>query len=148
MTFQSGPAHFRLNFMISRKKWAGPGPAHSKNIWNLKKMKKWKFNQKETRNPNSDQYKFLEMILEHKEAFRIKCMSYSKSWIQVLKNHWAGPRAGPLSAMGRPTAHETAHGREWAGPGPAQWVFENLNSAFGTAHKFDSKRFCVSKYHF
>ena len=57
----------------------------------FEKTKKWKFSQKETRNPNSDQYKFLRMILEHTEAFRFKFMSSSKNWIQVLKNHWAGP---------------------------------------------------------
>ena len=32
------------------------------------------------------------MIFEHTEAFRIKFMGTSKSWIQVLKTRWAGPR--------------------------------------------------------
>ena len=113
------------------------GPAHFQNIMNLKKLKKWKFSHKEARNPNSDQYKFLRMILENTEAFRIKFMSSSKSWIQVFKNSLSRPRAGPRP-MRRPMAEN----------GPAQWVFENLNSAFGIAHTFDSKRFFVFKYHF
>ena len=69
----------------------GPGPAHSQNMLNLKKTKKWKFRQKETSNPNSDQHNLLRMIFEHTEAFRIKFMDTSKSRIQVLKTRWAGP---------------------------------------------------------
>ena len=106
----AGPGHTFDQILFFRPK---SGPAHSQNILNLKKTKKWKFSHKETRNPNSDQYKFLRMILEHTEAFRIKFMSNSKSWIQVLKNHWA--ESGP--ALGRTWFEKSgpAQSRIWNG---------------------------------
>ena len=92
---------------------------------NLKKLKKWKVCHKETRKPNSGQYKFSRMIVASTEAFRIRFMKDFKSWIQSFKNHW--------SKVGRPTFDPV--------------VFQNLNSAFGNVHKFDSKRLCACNYH-
>ena len=82
------------------------------NIFNVEKVKKWQLSHKEARKPNSDQYKFLRMILEHTEAFRIKFMSNFKIWIQDLKNHWIKS----VPAQGLPTSDSV--------------VFGNLNSTF------------------
>ena len=108
------------------------------------------------------------MIFEHKEAFRIKFMGTSKSWIQVLKTRWAGPRQaqGRILMLNRNASMlsiiilEDLYWSEYfflaslwiilkfsfseskvSRPRAGSVIFENLNWAFGRAHKFDSKRF-------
>ena len=54
-------------------------------------MKKLKFSQKETRNQNSELYKFLRMIFGNTQPFEIIFMNDSKSSIQVFKKHYIRP---------------------------------------------------------
>ena len=97
------PSFDQICQKVSRP-WDGP---LSKYV-EFEKTKKWNFSQKETKNPNSEQYQLFRMIFEHTEAFRINFMGTSKSWIQVLKTRWAGP--GPahgrltFDMVGRPRA--------------------------------------------